>query len=598
MGNASPFMKNERLRLFVFALIGLMLAGCAASTSHVPATSKGILQDASKEKAPQVTNKIQARIPKRVYRPRVKWEPTFKVRDVSVKEAASTLPRLKVGADISSQGGPVALKEVLKQLSELKGFNLSWASDVDQNVPAVVDIKSNDDFWQTLTNLLRQYDYFFELKKDTIVIKYKETRRFYIPVPFLTGNYRSDVGGDLLGGEETTQGMVKGTVSLEQSGRRLDIWDTIRTNLDKILNLAVTQAPSVTAQVNPQAKEQSIRESCRRQYPSRPAQQALCVDRKMAEEGLSRIQGGGQGQEQATAATAGSAPRSREGFFYTIDKPLGIITVTAPRSILDQVASYIKALNEELGKQVVIEAKILEVRLSRTHSSGVDWTNLLKDSGFKFNAIFGENGRIYPTKGIKLIGQVNLEDKAFSLLLNALNEYGSVKVLSNPKLTLMNGQPAMLTVGESVRYIDNVESTIDSETGVITYTVNTKSILSGLGFSVMAQITGNDEVVLHITPVTSQLQEPIEYKQFGSGETGSEVGLPRVTLREMTTMAKIKSGQFLIVGGLIDEIKDTSESKIPILGDIPIIGRAFKNTKDYSNKRELIMLLRPQIVRL
>ncbi len=548
------------------------------------------MKNASSEKGLTESN-AQDSINGKFIVPSVEWTPSFKVKDVKIKETSTGLPELKVGADMSSEGGPVPLKDVLKRLVEIKGFSLSFASDVEQDAPVEVHIKADEDFWEALDNVLRQQDYFYKVKENTIIVGYKDTKKFYIPAPFLTGNYKSSVGGDLLGSEDTSQGIVRGTVSLEHEGTELDLWQTISINLDKILNLATTQAPLVSAQEVSRQREARIREACRRQYPSRPAQQALCVDRALAREGLSQRnneQGGG---------TVIRSIRSREGFFYTIDKPLGIITVTAPHSILSQVESYIETIKRELVKQVIIEAKIIEVRLEKTHSLGVDWSNLLKDSRFSFDVLFGNNGAIYPTEGVKFISRVNLENKSFDLFLNALNEYGKVKVLSNPKLSLLNGQPAMLTVGESVRYIDSVESTVDSETGIITYTVDTKSILSGLGFSVVAQIADDDEVILQLTPVTSQLQEPIEYRSFGSRGAESEVGLPRVKLRELSTMAKVKDGEFLIIGGLIDTLKGTKESKVPVIGDIPFIGNAFKNTREYTNKRELIILLRPRIVK-
>ena len=526
--------------------------------------------------------------------PGVSWSPSYKVRDVALKGSSTGLPSLKVGADMVSQGGPIPLKDVLKKLLELKGFSLSYASDVDKEAPVEVNIKAGDDFWESLENILRQQDYFFIIKKNTIVIGYKDTRRFYIPAPFLTGSYKTNVGGDLLGGQEGTQGMVRGTVSLEHSSPDLDIWQTISRNLDKILNLATTRAPLHTsAEVNRQ-KEREIRDACRHRFPSRPAQQALCVEKALAAQGISRVS---PPQPQAGDQRAATSLRSHEGFFYTIDRPLGIITVTAPRSILEQVEKYIETLKYELVKQVVIEAKIIEVSLKDTHSLGVDWSALLKDSRFNFNVVFGQNGAIYPADGVKFVSTVTMANKNFDLLLDAFSEYGQVRVLSNPKLTLLNGHPAMLTVGESIRYIDSVESTVDSVTGVITYTVDTKSILSGLGFSVIAQITGDREVILQLTPVTSQLQEPIEYRSFGSQASASEVGLPRVNVREMTTMARVRDGEFLIIGGLIDEIKGTEETRVPVMGDIPFVGNAFKNTRRYTIKRELIILLRPHIVK-
>ncbi len=501
-----------------------------------------------------------------------KWQPQYQINDIHLAESNTGRPKIKVGADIISKNGPVTLCQVIKTLAQLKGMNVSWASDVNQKALVDVDIKANDDFWNALDNILRQLDYYYIYKNNTIIVRYKETKRFYLPMPFLSSSYNSNVGGDLLGGDKSNSGIMKGNLSLEYSGKSMDIWDTIAKNLNEILQLGVTQGAeeansTITNNTNKNNKKHNI-----------------------------------QNNVKTSSKSVIISKSNNRGFFYTIDKPLGIITVTAPRSILEQVSSYIKALKKELYKEVTIEAKIIEVQLNRDSQTGIDWANLLSNSGISGHIYFGitdnatGSGIIYPTKGVKFISKISLDTKNFQIFLNALKAYGNVKVLSNPKITLLNGQPAMLTVGESVRYIDKVTSTIDTEHGIVTYDVDTKSILSGLGLGVVACIGSNGEVVLHLTPVTSKLEEPIEYKQFGSTGSESTVGLPRIFLREMTTTARVKSGQVLVIGGLIDDQEGRDQNKIPLLGDIPILGYLFKHIHRYTNKRELIILLKPQIV--
>ena len=499
------------------------------------------------------------------------WHPQYKVGDIQLAEGSNGRPKIKVGADIVSKNGPVTLSQVIKTLAQLKGMNVSWASDVNQKALVDVDIKANDDFWNALDNVLRQLDYYYIYKNNTIIVRYKETKRFYLPMPFLSSTYNSSVGGDLLGGDKTNSGIMKGNLSLEYSSKSMDIWDTIAKNLNEILQLGVTQGSeeensTVTTTKNTNNKTKS------------------------------------KNNNTTNTKSRIISSSNNRGFFYTIDKPLGIITVTAPRSILTQVSAYIKALKKELYKEVTIEAKIIEVQLNKDSQTGIDWSNLLSNSGISGHIYFGVSdnatgsGIVYPTKGVKFISKVSLDTKNFQIFLNALKSYGNVKVLSNPKITLLNGQPAMLTVGESVRYIDKVTSTIDTEHGIVTYDVDTKSILSGLGLGVVACIGSNGEVVLHLTPVTSKLEEPIEYKQFGSSGSENTVGLPRIFLREMTTTARVKSGQVLVIGGLIDDQSGQNQNKVPILGDIPILGYLFKHIHRYTNKRELIILLKPQIV--
>ncbi len=101
----------------------------------------------------------------------------------------------------------------------------------------------------------------------------------------------------------------------------------------------------------------------------------------------------------------------------------------------------------------------------------------------------------------------------------------------------MNGQPAMINIGENVTYIDSVTSTTDAETRTVTYTVNTGTILSGVVLSVVPTIMEDNQIILSLSPVTSQLQEPIEYRNFGGN---NQVGLPRVNIREMSTMVRLE----------------------------------------------------------
>jgi MSHA type pilus biogenesis protein MshL len=561
-------------------------------------TSAGSAVDSAVSATAQSTPKEAQQgpiVPDPTFRPQVTWKPAYSLEDISMERGEDQKPRLRVGANMIARDGKVALRNAVKGLADLKGMNVSWTSDVDQDSLVDVIIKADDDFWTALSNVLRQLDYFYEFKDNTIIVKYKETRRFYISMPYLTGAYKTSVGGDLLGAKGTTEGMLRGRLSVEHVDESIDLWETIEKNLEKMLQLATTQVPVAKGELSAE-DDARIKELCYEQFPSRPAQQALCIQGAAADMRLASV---GQPSTGVGTGAAGVQTQektgNREGYFFTIDKPLGIVTVTAPRSVLEQVSAYLGAIKKELSRQVVIEAKILEVELNRTSQKGIDWSQLLKNSRLGFNVLFGDNGQIYPSDGVKLISQVNLASKSFDLFLNFLNEYGNVKVLSNPKLSLLNGQPAMLTVGTSESYVDSVSSTIDSETGIITYTVKTSSILSGLGFGVMANFSSDDEIILHLTPVTSQL-ESIAYEGFGSQGSESRVGLPRVFLRELTTMARVKNGQLLIIGGLIDERNSTDESKVPILGDIPVVGNAFKNSKEITQKRELIILLRPEIV--
>jgi len=280
--------------------------------------------------------------------------------------------------------------------------------------------------------------------------------------------------------------------------------------------------------------------------------------------------------------------------YYVIDKPLGLITVTAPRRVHKKVSEYLKNLKREIYKQVIIEAKVIEVKLDKTHERGIDWSDVLKRT-FKGQVTFDE---VYHYKySKKFIKTITLSAQDFSVVIAALETYGEIKVVSNPKITLLNGHGATITVGENITYINKVESTVDTETDVITYDVSTANILSGIGLGVVANIISDNEVILYITPLTSELQEPIEYRSFGTTGQGAEVGLPRIKIKDMATLARVRDGDTLIIGGLIDKTTVKTEKRTPLLSDVPLLGKLFTYTSEQTISTELVILLRPRIIK-
>lgn len=616
------------LSFFMLILTVFLLTGCAshnaASNTQEDTQGKSHLERGLDWDKRNPVNNPQSSATSSS-RPAVEWRPSYTVSDMDIQVDANRLPKMKVGADIHTTKGKVPLNEAIKKMAELKGLNVSWNSDVNQTYLVDVHVNADDDYWSALSNILRQLDYGFELQGNTIVVRYKETRKFYLPMPFISASYKTATGGDMLGGRDSTTtttssalgtatvGKTSGLVALEHKADAIDLWASIEKNLDKILRVQSIQvgqaAPGLSSE-----EIAAIEDECIKKYPKDEDKRAACIDSGIKRSATKMVGGASASKTIEGRAVAGKSKEDskadiaqqgdREGFFYTIDRPLGIITVTAPKSLLDQVDAYIKMLKAEMARQVVIEAKILEVTLNRGSERGVDWTQFLnnaKNEGFNVKATFGNDGVFYPHGRNQFLASLSLDRPQFTLLLDFLNNYGNVRVLSNPKLSLLNGQPAMITVGNTVKYIDEVKVNETSSAGsvTITYDIKTANILSGIGLSVMASIQGEDEVLLHITPITTELQEPIEYKDFTSS-TGSlaSVGLPRVAIRELTTMARVKNGEFLIVGGLIDKKEGNDENGVPWLEKLPLIGYAFKHTKEYTNKRELIILLRPEIITL
>ncbi len=591
----------------LFLIIGFM-TGCVASKQSrtsapeaQPQTDQEI-EDANASSQAEVQLEEQS-VPYSApapSRPSVSWQPSFTVEDIQVKESAIGLPELKVGANIESQSGKVVLRDIIKGLANLKDFNVSWNADANPNATVDVDIKAVDDFWVALDNVLRQLDYFFEFKNDTLIIGYKQAKTYQVSMPNVSYTFTAAIGGNMLGGTTNTDNL--GEVSLatvsDDSGKdwakeknlryvnRYDLWKNFRQNLDQILEIWEMEGVE------------------RETLTSTAAQTSQDMQKK------ERQSQNKKGETEEPTATSKEWVKLGKGS-YTIDESLGIITVDASPLLQKRVADYINTFKSWLYRQVSIQAHILEVELSEGSSRGIDWSQVFKavqrgSALIGGNIEYGDQGNVYEVdytdlgahtrEGLRLLGKINLASTDFNIFVNALDEQGKVHTLSEPRLNLLNGSPGVLTVGESIRYIRDIKKTVTTGiSGTETFTVETDDILSGIAFSVVCNVLGDDEVVLYLTPVTSQLKKPLKYRTFGKNSE-FEVGLPEVKLRQMSTMAKVRDGDLLILGGLIDEVSTNNSSEIPLLGKIPWVKWAFKNEIKSKTRKELIIILRPRIL--
>jgi MSHA type pilus biogenesis protein MshL len=493
-----------------------------------------------------------------------------------------------VGATIRSTGGPQPLWEVLKRLANLKGMTVSWANDVDKNVPVDVDISADEAFFDAIANLLRQADYFHEAKGKSIIVKNKTTKVYQIGVPQMQGAYTSTIGGNFLSNKDAASG-TEGTVKVTSADNKFNVWENIESNLKTLLQVAEAE------------RKESVQ------------QQATLLQQSSAGSPQDAASRGVAQAPTNTNQTDQSAPRlanntARDGSSFVIDKSVGLVTVTAKPNTLKIVDDYIANIKKHLYQQVSIEAKIIEVFLQDNSKIGIDWTSVLKD--FNVNAIvgFGNAGQVYPyrsdntgTYANTFVSRVVIPPLNFNVFLNALNEQGDTHVLANPKLTVLNGQPAIISVGKDIAYVKQVTSEVDSENDTVTYTAEVGNVVQGIALGVMASVREGKKVVLHLTPITTDIENltangDVETTTIGEGDNAIQLGLPQVKVREMSTMVEVLDGEMLVIGGLIDSIEGKSESFAPGLGKIPGVKYLFGVEEKKLQRRELVILLTPRLI--
>jgi MSHA biogenesis protein MshL len=290
-----------------------------------------------------------------------------------------------------------------------------------------------------------------------------------------------------------------------------------------------------------------------------------------------------------------------EGRSVIVSPQAGLVTVRALPQEITAVKNFITATESHLHRQVIIEAKIMEVTLNDDFQQGIKWNKVLDQVG-SADIIYSTTGNVVGSVISDTIGGVNRIDFSkktsssdFSGVIELLQTQGNVQVLSSPRITATNNQKAVIKVGEDEYFVTEVSSTTTTGTSTTTTpTVELTPFFSGIALDVTPQISKDGSVILHVHPSVTLTDE--QNKTIVIGNSTLVLPLAQSSVRESDTIIRANSGEVVVIGGLIETYNIDMESKTPILGDIPYLGELFKNKSQKSQKRELVIMLKPIVI--
>ncbi|GAA5179909.1 pilus (MSHA type) biogenesis protein MshL [Niveibacterium umoris] len=309
-----------------------------------------------------------------------------------------------------------------------------------------------------------------------------------------------------------------------------------------------------------------------------------------------------------------------EGRKVVVSPQTGVIVVRAMPQEIAQVETYLRAAKIALERQVILEAKIMEVQLNNQFQAGVNWaafghmrsdgsgrysvgpvspgTTLSTDSAAVANTISGIAGQTLAnaaTSANTLFGLV-FQSNNFAAVISLLETQGKVHVLSSPRIAAMNNQAAVLKVGTDDFFVTNISSTTTTSTvSSTTPSVTLQPFFSGISLDVTPSIDENRNVTLHVHPSVSQVKEI--QRQINLGTMGTlTLPLASSNVSETDSVVRGQDGQIIALGGLIREALSDDVDQVPVLGSVPLIGPLFRSTNKTVVKRELVILIRPTIV--
>ncbi|WP_373295379.1 pilus (MSHA type) biogenesis protein MshL [Thalassotalea profundi] len=288
---------------------------------------------------------------------------------------------------------------------------------------------------------------------------------------------------------------------------------------------------------------------------------------------------------------------SENGRSVIVSPQAGLVTVRALPQEISAVKRFITDTQGHLRRQVIIEAKIMEVTLNDDYQQGVRWDQVLGHAG-STDVTFSTSGSIAGNVISSSIGGVtglSFLNKDFSGVIDLLQTQGNVQVLSSPRITATNNQKAVIKVGEDEYFVTDVSSTITTGTATTTTPqVELTPFFSGIALDVTPQIDANGEVILHVHPSVTVTDE--QTKTIRLSNEDIVLPLAQSSVRESDTIIRAKSGEIVVIGGLIETRKVDSESKTPLLGDIPVLGELFKSKSKLTEKKELVIMLKPIVI--
>jgi general secretion pathway protein D len=428
-----------------------------------------------------------------------------------------------------------------------------------------------------------------------------------------TGNVRNNVG--VVQG----QGADTGSTYEAASTSEADFWGELEVNIQQILRstpgavLKTRRDPRITAtEQNPNV--QAVAATDAQGNPVAATTPAANVQVQPPNAVLNVESLPTEQEEEGNNNNGGNAAAAEFEPGFTLNKQAGLVNVYASQLAHKEIESYLKMLRRAVTAQVLIEAKILEVALNDEHSTGIDWRamslgdltiNYLSDG---FGALEGQGPNtavipdqiVDPTQGTFVLGAGGND---FQALLKAISGFGNVRALASPRLTVLNNQSAVLNVANNRVFFDiDIDVTRDENGSQVDIDSDIRNVPEGVLVNVQPSIdldrgTISMAVRPTITRIVGTKPDPaVQYVTAANDIEGVQALVPELNVQEIDSVIQVRSGQPVIMGGLLQDRIEGNQSGVPVVSEVPVVGALFRDHYDRVQKTELVILLKATIL--
>ncbi|HEU4440610.1 MAG TPA: pilus (MSHA type) biogenesis protein MshL [Burkholderiales bacterium] len=475
----------------------------------------------------------------------------------------------------------VRVQELLFALARDARLNV----DVHPDLTGTVTLNAIDQTLpQLLTRIARQVDMRYEIDGPNLVVM-RDTpflRVYRVDYVNMARDSRSvaTVSTQVTGGlvSQSTSGQNNSTATINSVSAN-KFWDTLVGNIKEILQetdkVIPAAAPPPTSSTSPAQPGGA---------PPTPAS-------------------GSPGTPPAASATF------REAASVIANPETGILNIRATSRQHEKIQEFLDNVMTNARRQVLIEATVAEVQLNNQYQRGIDWQRLRSGTVAPGVPSFGQG-----TSGLEF-GQASAGTPAgintnafvfggaitslnFNFALKFLESFGDVRVLSSPKISVLNNQTAVLKVVDNLVYFTiQAQSTANQTSTLTTFTTTLNSVPVGFIMSLVPQISDTDTVVLNLRPTISRKIGDVADPNPSLAAAGVTSLVPVIQTREMESVLRVQSGQVAVLGGLMQDAVTNIEDTIPGVRDLPGVGQIFSQRKDLNQKTELVIFLRPVVIK-
>lgn len=454
---------------------------------------------------------------------------------------------------------------------------------------------------QLLTRISKQVDMRFELDGPNLVVTpdtpyLRNYRIDYVNISrHMTGQVNIATQISSAGGSGGTSGSANNnsTTGVANESNN-DFWKTLEQNIKDILNETDKLLPGTKEIAQPGTRDAP---------PTAKTAQADVAANATAAGKTSDTVNPTQTSEQKT--------NFREHASVIANPENGLIAVRATSRQHERIQEFLDLIMSSAKRQVLIEATVVEVQLSDQYQQGINWASLRTGAAGPSITQGAVNGvalssGVAPglTAGILSLSYTNPLTVLGNITatIQLLESFGKVKVISSPKISVLNNQTAMLKVVDNNVYFTITATTTPGTLGspaLTTYSSTLNTVPVGFVMSVTPQIADSDEVTLNVRPSISRI---VGYVQDPNPALANAVvpvisNIPVIQSREMESILKVSSGQIAVMGGLMQDGINNNKDAIPVLGSTPIIGSLFSYRNESTTKSELVIFLRPQVIK-